>query len=626
MMRLRRSCWAICSTTARSASSCPTWCCSRCCAASGREHELRTARQLMQGLAVESGRSTPNWPWPPPNTIAGCAAAATRCAAPSTRWWRRSASSVTTRCCTTIATSMPSSCIAACVRGGMEGDTRMFSKILIANRGEIACRVIKTARRMGIATVAVYSEADANARHVRLADEAVLHRPGRRRASPTCGATRSSTPPGRPARRRSIRATASCPRTTDFAEACARGRHRLHRPAGLGDPRHGLQVRRQGADGQGRRAADARLSRRRPGRRLSCERRRATSAIPVLIKASRRRRRQGHAPRRQARRTSPPRWPRASARRRNAFGDEHVLIEKYVLRPRHIEIQVFGDTHGNCVHLFERDCSVQRRHQKVLEEAPAPGMTRRAPRRDGRGRGRGGQGGRLCRRRHGRVHRRHQDGTLLLHGDEHAAAGRASGDRDDHRARPGRVAVARRRRRAAAAAQEQLAIAAMRSRRASTPRIRTRASCRRPARLLHLVAAGRERACARRHRRRAGRRDHAALRPDDRQADRLGPRPRARALARMRQALARVPRRRRRQQRRVPVAAGRLPGLRRRRSRHRPDRARAGEFLFPAQAPAVPDEAGCSPRWPSCCASAATARQAPRRRPHSPWRRATAGG
>ena len=138
----------------------------------------------------------------------------------------------------------------------------------------------------------------------------------------------------------------------------------------------------------------------------------------------------------------------------NSFGDDAVLIEKYVQRPRHIEIQVFGDTQGNYVYLFERDCSVQRRHQKVLEEAPAPGMTEALAPADGRGRGGGGARREVRRRRHGGVHRRaarRRRHELLLHGDEHAAAGGASGDRSHHGARPGGVATARGLRRAAAA-------------------------------------------------------------------------------------------------------------------------------------------------------------------------------
>jgi 3-methylcrotonyl-CoA carboxylase alpha subunit len=92
----------------------------------------------------------------------------------------------------------------------------------------------------------------------------------------------------------------------------------------------------------------------------------------------------------------------------SSFGNDRVLIEMYVQRPRHIEVQVFGDTHGNVVHLFERDCSLQRRHQKVIEEAPAPGMDEATRKAALRGCGARGEGGRLCRRRHHRVHRRRQ--------------------------------------------------------------------------------------------------------------------------------------------------------------------------------------------------------------------------
>jgi len=249
----------------------------------------------------------------------------------------------------------------------------MFSKILIANRGEIACRVIKTARRMGIATVAVYSEADANARHVRLADEAVLIGPPAARESYLLGdriidAARASgaqaVHPG----------YGFLSENADFAEACA--------AAGIvfiGPP--AAAIRAMGSKSAAKTlmgAAGVPLTPGYHGQRQEpafLAEQAAAIGYPVLIKAS-----AGGGGKGMRRVDAAADFDAAlqSCRReaRNAFGDEQVLIEKYVLRPRHIEIQVFGDGHGRCVYLFERDCSVQRRHQKVLEEAPAPGMSR----------------------------------------------------------------------------------------------------------------------------------------------------------------------------------------------------------------------------------------------------------
>ena len=130
----------------------------------------------------------------------------------------------------------------------------------------------------------------------------------------------------------------------------------------------------------------------------------------------------------------------ASARRCAAFGNDQVYMEKFLETPRHIEFQVLADNHGNVIHLGERDCSMQRRHQKVIEEAPAPGITAAQREKMGERVRRGLQGRRLSQRRHARVPvpgRR-----VLLHRDEHAHPGRASGHRADHRHRPGEGAAA----------------------------------------------------------------------------------------------------------------------------------------------------------------------------------------
>ncbi|WP_157266782.1 acetyl/propionyl/methylcrotonyl-CoA carboxylase subunit alpha [Azohydromonas aeria] len=248
----------------------------------------------------------------------------------------------------------------------------MFKKILIANRGEIACRVIRTARRMGIATVAVYSEADANARHVRLADEAVLIGPPAARESYLRGERILEAA-------RATGAEAIHPgygflsENEEFAEACA--------AAGvvfIGPP--ASAIRAMGSKSAAKALMEQAGVPLTPGYHGDQQEPGFLAAqaekigYPVLIKASAG---GGGKGMRRVDRPADFEAALASCKREsiNAFGDDRVLVEKYVLQPRHVEIQVFADQRGNCVYLFERDCSVQRRHQKVLEEAPAPGMT-----------------------------------------------------------------------------------------------------------------------------------------------------------------------------------------------------------------------------------------------------------
>ncbi len=248
----------------------------------------------------------------------------------------------------------------------------MFAKLLIANRGEIACRVIRTARRMGIATVAVYSDADANARHVRLADEAVRIGPAPARESYLVGdrIVEAAKATGAQAIHPGYGFLSE---NEDFAEACAR--------AGIvfvGPPV--AAIRAMGSKSAAKALMEKAGVPLTPGyhgddqdpARLHAEADRI--GYPVLIKASAG---GGGKGMRRVDASADFDAALASCRREAAssFGDDRVLVEQYVLKPRHIEIQVFGDTHGDVVHLFERDCSVQRRHQKVLEEAPAPGMT-----------------------------------------------------------------------------------------------------------------------------------------------------------------------------------------------------------------------------------------------------------
>ena len=245
----------------------------------------------------------------------------------------------------------------------------MFNKILIANRGEIACRVIATARKMGIKTVAVYSDADKDARHVLLADEAV----------------RLGPPPSRESYLLADKIIEACKQTGAQAvhpgygflsenEAFAK-RCEDEGIAFIG-PRH-FSIAAMGDKIASKKLANEAKVSTIPGYNDAIESAERAVEIakgigyPVMIKASAG---GGGKGLRVAFNDKEAFEGFTSCRNeaRNSFGDDRVFIEKYVLEPRHIEIQVLGDSHGNVVYLNERECSIQRRHQKVIEEAPSP--------------------------------------------------------------------------------------------------------------------------------------------------------------------------------------------------------------------------------------------------------------
>ena len=248
----------------------------------------------------------------------------------------------------------------------------MFTKILIANRGEIACRIIQTAHRMGIKCVAVYSDADKNARHVRLADEAVHIG-----AAPSSGSYLVAERILKAAKDTGAQAIhpgyGFLSENAAFAKSCEQAGITFIGPSsksilamGLKDGAKdimqkagvpivpGYQGDNQDADFLQKQADDI--------------------GYPVLIKAVAG---GGGKGMRLVERSADFKDLLGNCQREGqaSFGNDHVLIEKYITKPRHIEVQVFGDTHGHAVHLFERDCSLQRRHQKVVEEAPAPGIS-----------------------------------------------------------------------------------------------------------------------------------------------------------------------------------------------------------------------------------------------------------
>ncbi|AWN53649.1 acetyl/propionyl/methylcrotonyl-CoA carboxylase subunit alpha [Methylobacterium sp. 17Sr1-1] len=249
--------------------------------------------------------------------------------------------------------------------------TRRLASVLIANRGEIACRVIRTAKALGMRTIAVHSEADRDALHVALADEAHCIGPAAAaesylRIDRIIAAARASG--------------AECihpgygflSERPDFAEACAQAGIVFVGPPASAIRAMGLKDAAKALVAEaGVPVVPGYHGARQDPDFLAAEA--AAIGYPVLIKAV-----AGGGGKGMRRVEGPEGFSDAlaSAQReaQNAFGDPRVLVEKYILSPRHVEIQVFCDAHGNAVHLFERDCSLQRRHQKVIEEAPAPGM------------------------------------------------------------------------------------------------------------------------------------------------------------------------------------------------------------------------------------------------------------
>ena len=353
-----------------------------------------------------------------------------------------------------------------------------FSKILVANRGEIAWRVMRTAKAMGYRTVAVYSDADKDAPHVAFADEAVRIGP------PPVGESYLSIDrileAAHKSRRRRDASRLRLPvRERGLRAACEKAGLVFigPPPAAIAAMGNKAAAKRRMIDAgvpcvpgyQGADQSDANLEK--EARKIG---------LPVMVKAA-----AGGGGRGmrlvehdgdllEAIRT-------ARTEAESAFGSGELILEKAVVDARHVEIQVFADAHGNVIHLGERDCSVQRRHQKVIEEAPSPAVNADLRDRMGAAAVAAAKDHRLSRRRHGRVPARRRR-RLLLPGDEHPPAGRASGDRGDHRPRPRRMAAPRRARREPAAHPGAGAVSrAMPSRSGSMPRTPMPASCRRPA-------------------------------------------------------------------------------------------------------------------------------------------------
>ena len=306
----------------------------------------------------------------------------------------------------------------------------MFDKILIANRGEIALRVMRAAKELGIATVAVYSTADKDAMHVKLADESVCIGP----------------PPARDSYLNVPAIVAACEITG--ADAVHPGYGFLAENARFADILDEHEIAFIGPKAEHIRIMGDKIEAKRTATRLGipcvpgslgalhdeAEALKVADEIgyPVIVKAA-----AGGGGRGMKVATRPDELPDAISTARieakNAFGDDAVYLEKYLARPRHIEFQVLGDGQGRAIHLGERDCSLQRRHQKVWEEGPSPALNAEQRAADRLCRSPRDGGARLCRRRDGRVPLRGRQ--VLLHRDEHPHPGRTSRHGDDHRHR-----------------------------------------------------------------------------------------------------------------------------------------------------------------------------------------------
>jgi 3-methylcrotonyl-CoA carboxylase alpha subunit len=245
----------------------------------------------------------------------------------------------------------------------------MLRRLLIANRGEIACRIIRTCRRLGIHTIAVHSEADRGAQHVRSADEAVCIGPAPARDSYlNAGAVIEAA--------RAVRADAIHPgygflsENAAFAEACLSAGKRFVGPPATAIRAMGLKHEAKAiVSAAGVPIVPGYMGEDQSNSRLTREA--ARIGYPLLVKAV-----AGGGGKGMRVVRAPDELPEALAGARgeaeNAFGDGRLMLERFLDRPRHIEVQVFGDSHGGCVHLFERECSVQRRYQKIIEESPSP--------------------------------------------------------------------------------------------------------------------------------------------------------------------------------------------------------------------------------------------------------------